>query len=183
MTTETGIEMRQVAPYPTVLHDLVERLAYRPGWRFVLKDMDRGQGSEGLTLDIITTGYQSYHPPALAPNQFGPGEESLCEACGEPFPCPAYKRWDSDAAPREPYRVHHYMPVPPAAYDERSWRRWLFEQCLLVERHEAMEFFRIDGGRPFAPHHGPGNDCYLVFDHGTDEDVRTSYKGEIKPKE
>src|SRR5271157_4329951 len=53
------------------------------------------------------------------------------------------------------YRVNHYMPVPPAAYDERSWRRWLFEQFLLVERHECMEFFSIDGKRPFAPHHGP----------------------------
>src|SRR6266700_3850681 len=67
----------------------------------------------------------------------------------------------------ENYRVNHYFPVLPAAYDERSWKRWLFEQFLLVERHECMEFFRIDGRRPYAPHHGPGNDCYNVFDHGT----------------
>jgi hypothetical protein len=81
------------------------------------------------------------------------------------------------------YRVNHYMPVPPAAYDERSWRRWLFEQFLLVERHECMEFFVIDGKRPYAPHHGPGNDCYNVFDHGTDEDKRTMYTGKVlKPK-
>lgn len=76
--------------------------------------------------------------------------------------------------------VMHYMPVPPAAYDMRSWRRWLLEQILLVERHEACEFFTLDGKKPYAPHHGPGNDPYIIFDHGTDEDVRTSYKGEIK---
>jgi hypothetical protein len=108
--------------------------------------MDRGQGSEGLTLDIVTLGYNSYHPER--------GEH---------------------------YAVHHYMPVPPAAFDERSWRRWLFEQVLLVERHEACEFFQIDGARPYPPHHGPGNDPYIVFEVGTDEDARTSFRGDVKP--
>lgn len=78
------------------------------------------------------------------------------------------------------YRVNHYMPVPPAAYDRRSWQRWLFEQFLLVERHECMEFFMIDKKRPYAPHHGPGNDCYNVFDHGEAIDTRTMYTGEVK---
>jgi len=76
--------------------------------------------------------------------------------------------------------VMHYMPVPPAAYNEQSWRRWLLEQLLLVERHEACEFFQINGQRPYAPHHGPGNDPYIIFDIGTDEDVRTSYLGVVK---
>lgn len=137
--------MRQEAPDPTVLAELVEALAYRPGWTFILADIDRGQGSVGLTLDIVTLGYDSYHPER--------GER---------------------------YSVHHYMPVPPAAFDRRSWQRWLFEQILLVERHEAMEFFAVDGARPYAPHHGPGNDPYIVFEHGTDLDVRTSFRGEVK---
>ena len=93
----------------------------------------------------------------------------------------------------------HYMPVPPAAFDRRSWRRWLFEQLLLVERHEACEFFRFEYDtpnqigterlgtnhhveRPYAPHHGPGNDPYIVFEHGLDVDVRTSFRGEVKER-
>ena len=142
-----GDFMAQRAPFPHVLAELVDQLAYRPGWTFQLAHMDRGQGSEGLTLDIITKGYDSYHPER--------GEN---------------------------YRVHHYVIVPPAAYDRRSWQRWLFEQLLLIERHEAMEFFVVDGQRPYAPHHGPGNDPYIVFDHGTDEDVRTRFTGELLPK-
>jgi hypothetical protein len=138
--------MRQVAPDPTILHQLVEALAYKPGWVFTLADIDRGQGSEGLTLDIVTFGYNSYHPEQ--------GEN---------------------------YRVHHYMLVPPAAFDERSWRRWLLEQILLVERHEACEFFQINGDRPYAPSHGPGNDPYLIREVGTDEDARTSFRGDLKP--
>lgn len=138
--------MRQDAPYPLALAALVAKTSYRPGWTFTLADLDRGQGSKGLTLDIVTSGYDSYHPER-----------------------------------GQVYRVHHYMPVPPAAYDERSWRRWLFEQVLLVERHEAMEFFQIDGVRPYAPHHGPGNDPYIVFEHGSDEDVRTSFRGDLNP--
>jgi hypothetical protein len=136
--------VRQQAPDPEILVDLVSRLAYRPGWAFHLGDIDRGQGSEGLTLDIVTCGYDSYYPDR-----------------------------------GETYRVHHFMPVPPAAYDERSWRRWLFEQCLLVERHEACEFFQIDGVRPYAPHHGPGNDPYIVFELGSEVDRRTRFTGEV----
>lgn len=81
----------------------------------------------------------------------------------------------------EGYRVNHYMPVPPAAYDARSWRRWLFEQILLVERHEAMEFFTLADGdnatRPFAPHHQPGHDPYTVYELGTWAEVDTDFRG------
>jgi hypothetical protein len=140
--------MRQIAPQPGVLLDLVSRLEYRPGWEFDLSDIDRGQGSEGLTLVITTLGYNSYH-----------------------------------ADRGESYRVNHYMPVPPAAYDERSWQRWLFEQLLLVERHECMEFFAFRNGdnaiRPYAPSHGPGNDPYIVRELGDDVDQKTSFRGEV----
>lgn len=136
--------MQQIAPDPLILQELVDNLEYRPGWTFSLRDLDRGQGSEGLTLDILTLGYNAYH----------------------------HERGES-------YRVHHYMPVPPAAYDRQSWRRWLFEQCLLVERHEAMEFFSVDGDRPYAPNHGPGNDPYITFEVGSDLGRRTSYLGTV----
>lgn len=66
-------------------------------------------------------------------------------------------------------RVQHLMPVPAAAYNAKAWRRWVFEQILLVERHEAAEFFELDGKKPFAPHHLPGNDPYTVFEPGTEE--------------
>jgi hypothetical protein len=82
-------------------------------------------------------------------------------------------------SPHELRRVAHYFPVPPAAYDERSWRRWLFEQVLLVEKHEAMEFFEIDGHRPYAPSHGPGNDPYMVREVGTEVDVKTAFTGKV----
>jgi len=132
------------APYPEELAELVEGCRYRPGWRVGLHDLDRGQGSRGLTLDILTLTPDSYEPDQMI-------------------------------------RVHHYFPVPPAAYDRRSWQRWLFEQFQLVERHECMEFFQIDSERPYAPSHGPGNDPYLIREVGTDIDRRTSFRGELNP--
>lgn len=145
--------MHQEAPFPEALKYLVDRLSYRPGWRFRLEDLDRGQGSKGLTLIITTLGYNSYHP-----------EDG------------------------ETYRVNHYMTVPPAAFDARSWQHWLFDQCLLVERHECMEFFAIHdspgsehGVKPYAPSHGPGSDPYLVRELGTALDQRTSFRGEVNP--
>lgn len=148
----TSKSMSQEAPYPEALEYLVYRIAYRPGWKFNLAHIDRGQGSSGLSLVITTLGYDSYHPER--------GEH---------------------------YRVNHYMPVPPAAYDARSWQRWLFDQCLLVERHECMEFFAIHDEpnsehavRPYAPSHGPGNDPYIVREIGTELDQRTNFRGEIQ---
>jgi hypothetical protein len=135
--------MRQEAEYPEILQSLVERLTYRPGWRFALTDMDRGQGSAGLTFYVVGTYPDTYSPDTLI-------------------------------------NVAHLFPVPPAAFDERSWRRWIFERLLEIERHEAAEFFQIDGERPYAPHHGPGNDPYIVFEHGTELDVRTSFRGEVE---
>lgn len=82
--------------------------------------------------------------------------------------------------PERTISVNHFMLVPPAAYDSRSWRRWLFDQVLLVERHEACEFFSINGDKPYAPSHGPGNDPYLIREVGTDEDRRTSFLGQVK---
>lgn len=77
--------------------------------------------------------------------------------------------------------VAHYFPVPAAAYDYRSWRRWLFNQLNSISLHEDMEHFTIDGEKPFAPSHGPGNDPYLVREVGTELDQKTSFRGEVNP--
>lgn len=138
------MELTQTAPFPELLADLVERIEYRPGWGLALSNVDRGQGSKGLTLLVTTVGYDTYNPEK-----------------------------------GETYRVRHFFPVPPAAYNEQSWRRWIFDRLLEVERHEAAEFFAVDGSRPYAPHHGPGNDPYIVFEHGTELDARTTFTGEV----
>lgn len=84
------------------------------------------------------------------------------------------------------YRVSHYMPVPPAAYNGASWRMWLFEQLLLVEKHEAMEFFAFLSeerlARPYAPNHGFGWDPYLVTEVATGGDRRTTFRNELLPE-
>lgn len=133
------------APYPTDLEDLVSRCSYRPWWQVALRDVDRGQGSKGLTLVITTNTINTYRP-----------DEFIA--------------------------VNHFFPVPPAAYDRRSWQRWLFEQFRLVESHECAEFFKIDDERPYAPSHGYGQDPYMIREVGTDEDRRTSFRNEIKPR-
>ena len=133
--------MHQAAPHPQVLRELVDKIKYKQGWAFYLGDVDRGQGSVGLTLTIRITVPDSYHPDEFI-------------------------------------TVLHYMIVPPAAFDRASWQRWLFNQILLVEQHEACEFFLVDGLRPYAPHHGPGHNPYTIFEQGTREDAQTTFRGE-----
>ncbi len=134
--------LTQESPYPQALADLVERLTFKPGWRFVLTHMDRGQGSKGLTLDIVVTGPNSYSPDELI-------------------------------------QVHHFMIVPAASFDERAWMRWLFDQCLLVETHEACEFFKIDSVRPYGPHHEPGHNPYTIHEVGSFEETLKNHRGDI----
>jgi hypothetical protein len=69
--------------------------------------------------------------------------------------------------------------VPPAAYDVRSWQRWLFDRIGDVDTHERCEHFIVAGEHPYAPSHGPGNDPYLVREIGTALDVATSFRGEV----
>lgn len=131
--------MRQEAPWPHELAELVDQLNYK-GWQVFLADnLDRGQGSKGLTLVITREGPDTYHPERVI-------------------------------------AVNHYMPVPPAAFNAGSWQRWLFEQFLLVERHECAEFFMIGGQRPYAPNHGHGEDPYVIHDLTTDGARRTSFR-------
>lgn len=83
--------------------------------------------------------------------------------------------------PEHEIRVSHLMPVPPAAYNVGSWQRWLLEQILLVERHEACEFFTLAGEKVFAPNHGPGEDPYTIHEPSTGEQRRTSFRGDLNP--
>lgn len=55
-------QMRQVAPYPTILADLVAAWRYKPGWRCSLADIERGEDNGGLTLTIQSVNPDSYDP-------------------------------------------------------------------------------------------------------------------------
>lgn len=75
-----------------------------------------------------------------------------------------------------PMTVRHYFIVPAAAYNRRSWMRWLLDRCIDVETHEACEFFRIDGARVYAPHHAEGENPYTIFEIGTLEDAKKTFR-------
>jgi hypothetical protein len=122
---------------------LVAQLEYKPGWTVTLEDLERGQGSRGLTLCILIRCADTYEPDKIRP-------------------------------------VMHCMPVPPAAFNEHSWRRWLFDQILKVEQHEAAEWFKIAGSRPYAPLHSPGNNPYTIVELATDEERRSDFRGQLQ---
>lgn len=76
-------------------------------------------------------------------------------------------------------RVNHPFLVPPASYNERNWLAWVFDCIQKVETHEAGEFFKVDGVRPFAPHHGNNENPYVVWHVGDYDDTRVRF-GETK---
>jgi len=60
--------------------------------------------------------------------------------------------------------VLHLMPVPAANFTERDWLRWILDCVLMVEQHEALEFFRLDGDQPYFPGHAPGQNPYTIVE-------------------
>jgi hypothetical protein len=81
--------------------------------------------------------------------------------------------------PENPLTVAHFFPVPMTTYNEKTWRRWLFECCRRLENHELGEWFKISRVRPFAPLHGPGEDPYTVHEFRDEVDARTLQDGSI----
>lgn len=67
-------------------------------------------------------------------------------------------------------RVAHLFPIPPAAYDTRSWRRWLFERIGDVETHERCEFFLLRDDSTYDPE----DECALCGHQATQHDGRQS---------
>lgn len=144
-------EYRQYCPYPDILQELVDQCQLGLGgdWKVWLADYERDDDHGRGAAGGLTLVVRTSGYDTYHPEH---GQN---------------------------YRVHHYFPVPAATYDRRSWQRWLFERYVDVWRHEAMESFVIDGVRPYAPSHGPGNDPYLVREVGTEEDRRTRFTGEL----
>lgn len=84
--------------------------------------------------------------------------------------------------PSRPKTIRHYHPVPITTYNEKTWRRWLFEQCLRTMNHELGEIIRFgaDEVRPFVPMHGPGEDPYTVHEWRPEKDALTTQDGSLR---
>lgn len=55
----------------------------------------------------------------------------------------------------DPSRVRstQHMFETPEGLDPQGFHRWCFARVLDAERHEAGEWYRVNGQAPFWPHH------------------------------
>lgn len=65
--------------------------------------------------------------------------------------------------PDEMRFTRHEFVVPVATYNMPAWVRWVFDRILSIEIHETCEWFKFDGERVYAPHHGNGWDPYSFW--------------------
>lgn len=89
---------------------------------------------------------------------------------------PGVDSWE----PEHSLAVRHYFPVPNTTWNEKTWRRWVFECCRNVENHELGEWFKVGEIRPFLPLHGPGENPYIVQEYRDEIDSRTRQDGSIR---
>lgn len=76
--------------------------------------------------------------------------------------------------PEEMRHTRHEFVVPVATYHQEAWTRWVFDRFASIELHETCESFQVAGVRPYAPHHGNGEDPYAFWPGGTREQKRKS---------
>lgn len=65
--------MKQEAPFPVALYEIVNELTYKPGFEFWLGDMERDPGCSGLTFVVRAETPDSYdkdHTPRAAMHYF-----------------------------------------------------------------------------------------------------------------
>lgn len=115
---------------------------------------------------------QPYEPPGLRDLigilTYKPGWQTymgLFEEDGEARCWAFYVISDTEDSlnPGRRIRVRHEFLIPPASYNRDVWAAWLLDRLGDVEMHERNEFFRLDGVREFAPHHGNGEDPYRTW--------------------
>ena len=84
----------------------------------------------------------------------------------------------------KPFNVIHEHPVPFATYNEKTWRRWIFNQCMRSMSHEIGESLRFGEGddecRPFLPTHGPGEDPYDIREYRNEDDAFITQNGSMR---
>lgn len=69
---------------------------------------------------------------------------------------------DHSLDPDQPVLIDHQLPIPPVSMAAEEWERWILDQILLVERHEACEWFQVGDRRPFYPEHGLNSEPYKI---------------------
>jgi hypothetical protein len=153
MSEVTDIKTRtEVGPYPTELEELVKGCVLEPGWHVELQERKRDDDHGRGEASGLTLVIVTLTYDTYHPER-GRG-----------------------------YAVQHFFPVPITTWNRQNWQRWLFEQYASVLVHEAMENFQIDGERPYAPNHGPGENPYTLREMTTDEARRTQFTGKLDHK-
>ena len=71
--------------------------------------------------------------------------------------------------PERSRTTQHMFEIPEDLVDDDRFVRWVFDQLLLCELHEAGEFFEVAGRRPFYPHHQDEGSPYELVERSKEK--------------
>lgn len=178
-------DLRQYAPFPTELQDLVDRVRYQPGWRAWLTDKQRdpedthGQSAGGLTLIIYADVNDTYHPQAHRPvnHYFIVPAATFNRSAWLRWLLGCYLQVEQHEACEWFRLVDDGCCGHPEAHHETRAGQY---KCWECDTDAFHEYRPPSETRPFAPTHGPGDDPYTIKELATDEQRRTSFRGVVK---
>ena len=84
----------------------------------------------------------------------GPGNRLLC----------IYAATPNSLHPDQGRLTQHQFELPGGELSDADWARWVLYCLLIVEQHEACEFFTVGDVRPFYPHHQDEGSPYELVD-------------------
>lgn len=134
----------QISPHP--IEAVINRITYKPGWNFSVR-----HPGPSLVIEAVTE------------------DSDLVQINEEPIDVTsngAVTKLKVDPLTELPLRIfEHSFAIPPAPPENQEWwLRFIFDCIVLVERHEAREFLRLDRERIFAPPHFGKPDRFGVTD-------------------
>jgi hypothetical protein len=127
------------------LRALLSNVTYKKGWEFEVADFSE---CGRLFIRVFTDDSTGQH--SSVDNFQQPEDEDY---------------YNFDALRLRPARrtfwVQHVFTIPHESV-RIELDRFLLDCIIDVERHEAMEFFKIDGKAPFFPDHTPEGNAYAI---------------------
>lgn len=101
--------------------------------------------------------------------KYRPGWSIKVAGPGGRYLCVMAVTADSQAPDRTRHTQHLFCldggdTHPPCPVSDRDAVGWVFDRLLQIERHEAAEFFRVDGDAPFFPFHQDEGSPYAHVD-------------------
>ena len=133
-----------IRPNAMKIRRIIETLVYKKGWDFALTD----DVPTKFSISLETEDSLKRWPTTSDADR----HELPYEYTRDLYIMPS----------SEPFWVRHVFDIPPYDLSVEELERYILDRIMDIDRHEAMEAFKINGVAPFFPDHSDVSKLYSI---------------------